>query len=112
MTHITKSISYDTRTRAFWTLIILSIASLVVYVLAINMTVRNTVTRQILGAEVATVSTQLGELEFSYIALKNKVSLDVAYARGFQNVVSPQYISRGAGRSLTMNVVSGSVVNR
>lgn len=114
MQHITKTISYDTRAKAFWTLIFISLASIVVYILAINATVRNTVARQRLESEVANISTQLGELEFSYIGLKNKVSLEVAYARGFQNVSSPQYISRGESRSLSMNVTSGiqGIVNR
>ncbi|MFZ2048956.1 MAG: hypothetical protein WAV25_01500 [Minisyncoccia bacterium] len=104
--YITKTLSYDTRARAFWTLVVLSILSLVVYIFAINATIRNTVTRQNLENEVATISTQLGDLEFSYIALKNRVSLDLAYTRGFKNVSSAQYISRGESRSLTMNVTS------
>lgn len=106
--YITKTISYDTRTRVFWTFAVLSIISLIIYVWAINMTVRNTVTRQNLENDVASISTKIGELEFSYIALKNNVSLDMAYTKGFKKVSSAEYISRGASRSLTMNTLQRS----
>ncbi len=115
MSYITKTISYDTRTKVFGMMAVICVACVVVYFFAINMTVRNTVTRQRLEAEVSNVSAKLGELEFSYIALKNNVSLDKAYALGFQNVSATQYITRGKSRSLSMNVSSSrvaGVVNR
>jgi len=106
--YITKTISYDTRARVFWTFVVFAFIALVIYIYAVNTTIRNTIARQNLENEVAIVSTQLGDLEFSYIALKNKVSLDLAYTRGFKNVSSAQYVSRGESRSLTMNVTSVS----
>ncbi len=111
--YITKAISYDTRVRVFWTMIILATLSLFIYMFAVRATIKNTAIRQNLENEVAIISTQLGDLEFSYIALKNKISLDLAYERGFKNVSSAQYISRGVSRSLTMNVTSPSgTINR
>ena len=114
MTHLTKTISYDTRARIFGILAIISVACVVVYFFAINMTVRNTVARQRLETDVSNVSAQLGELEFTYIALKNDVSLDKAYTLGFQNVATTQYITRGEARSLSMNVSANTsgIVNR
>lgn len=99
----TKSISIDTRVRTFWTLIFLSIALLVVYIYGVNATVRNTVARQNIESEVSNISNKLGEMEFIYISLTNKVSLQVAYSRGFKDVSAPEYISRTSGPSLSMN---------
>jgi hypothetical protein len=102
----TQALSFDTRVRTFWTLAFLAVASLAIYVYGINATVRNTVARQNLEAEAANISTHLGEMEFAYIGLKNKVSLDVAYERGYQNVTSPTFISRVGSRSLSLNTVN------
>jgi len=99
----TKTFSYEQRIKAFWILISISMACLVVYVLAVNFIVRNTIVRQTLEIETANMATHIGELEFSYIALKNKASLDLAYARGFKEVTSPIYISKSVPRSLSIN---------
>lgn len=98
-----KTISYDTRRSTFWTLIFISALSLVLYIYGVSATVRNTVARQNLESAVAGINTRIGEMEFTYIGLKNAVSLETAYARGFQNVTEPVYISRSASRSLSMN---------
>ncbi len=101
----TKTISIDTRVRLFWTLIFLSVTLLVMYIYGVNITVRNTVARQNIESEVSNISTRLGEMEFTYISLTNKVSLQVAYARGFKDVNAPEYISRAKGTALSMNTL-------
>jgi hypothetical protein len=102
----TKTLSFDAHVRLFWMLTFICVASLALYVYGINATVRNTVARQNIEAEIANISTQLGEMEFAYIGLKNKISLSVAYERGFQSVESPTFISRTPSRSLSLNVTS------
>lgn len=97
------SFSFDTRVRVFWTLAFMAALSLVMYVYGVNATVRNTVARQNLEAEAANISTHLGEMEFAYIGLKNRVSLEIAYERGYQNVASPTFISKNSSRSLSFN---------
>lgn len=101
----TKTISYDNRVRIFWSLIFLSILSLVVYIYGVNATVRNTVARQNLESEALSISTHLGEMEFSYIGLTNKVSLTVAYERGYKDVSAPVYISRNQNAGLSINTL-------
>ena len=110
----TKIFSYEERVRVFWTLIFISTVCLVVYVLAVNFAVRNTIARQTLEIQTANLSAHIGELEFSYISLKNKVSLDLAYKRGFKEVVVPVYIGRASSRALSMNVPTNQtgLVNR
>lgn len=101
----TKALSFDTRVRTFWTLTFFSIISLVLYIYGVNATVHNTVARARLEGEVSTISTHIGEMEFAYIGLKNKVSLQVAYARGYSDVTEPTYVSRASARSLSMNTL-------
>jgi hypothetical protein len=99
----TKAISYETRAKTFWSLMAIILVCLVVYMYSVNATIHNTVARVDLEQQTTTLSAHIGEMEFSYIGLKNNVSLEMAYARGFQNVVSPIYISRSSGRALSMN---------
>ena len=97
------TLSYDTRARSFWTLAMIVAACLVVYVYAVNATVRNTVARATLEQNTTSIASQIAEMEFSYIGEKNTISLQMAYARGFQNVTSPLYISRASAHSLSFN---------
>ena len=103
MTFKTKTISYDMRARAFWILAFIFCACLIVYVWAIRATISNTISRANLESTTSNLSAQVGEMEFTFIGLENNVSLQLAYDRGFQNVVTPIYISRSASHSLSMN---------
>lgn len=102
-----KTISYDARARAFWILVIGSVLLIATYIVAIEMTVHNTVTREKLQNQSDTLATVVSQLEFQDIALKNNVDLNLAYAQGFKDVTAPVYISRAAAGSLSMNVPSG-----
>ncbi len=98
-----KTLSYETRARTFWALTAISAIALVVYIIAVLATVRHTVVRQSLQKQVSTLSTEVNNLEFTYIALQNGVTLDLAYAKGFKDVSDPLYISRSAAASLSFN---------
>jgi len=101
-----KVISYDNRVRLFWTLVVVFVISLALYVYGINTTVRNTVVRQELESQVSNLTLKISEMEFSYISLKNNVNIDIAYARGYQDVSKPTYITRGSARSLSYNALT------
>lgn len=103
MTYQTKTIAYDTRVRAFWTLAAISIIFVSIYILSIHLTIRNTAARQALAIQATELSARQGSLEFAYIGLKNQVSMEVARAHGFREVSSPTYISRSGVNSLTYN---------
>lgn len=110
MTKKAATLSYETRARLFYGLVAVSVVSLVVYISAVNLTVHNTAARQALETQVSVLSTRLSELEFNAIALKNNVSLDVAIAHGFEEVKTPSFITRTAGRPLSFNT-SASLSN-
>jgi hypothetical protein len=98
-----KTLSYETRARTFWALMVISAMALIIYIVAVLATVRHTVVRQNLQRQVSTLSTEVNNLEFTYIALQNEVTLDLAYAKGFKDVSNPLYISRSAAASLSFN---------
>lgn len=105
MSSKTKIISYDQRVRFFWILVAVSMASLFIYVYAINATARNIALRQDLGRQIANVTVNLDSLEFAYIELKNNVTIELAYQYGFREVKSPLYVSRTRPASLSFNTL-------
>ena len=103
-------ISYPHRARLFLVLATISALSLFVYIYAINATTRNTAIRQSLEREIASLSADLDSLEFTYIQLKNNVTIELAYSYGFKEVKDPLYISRVPETSLSFNTLK--TINR
>lgn len=100
----TAVLSFDNRVRVFWTLVAVCFASTILYIYAVSTTVSNTVSRQSLEREVGTMAARIGEMEFTYIGMKNSVTLATAYEHGYKDVSSPVYISRENGSSLSINL--------
>lgn len=98
-----KVLSYDNRARIFWALALVLLCTLALYIYGVNSTVRNTVLREKLENEVGNLTIEISEMEYSYISLKNNVNIEIAYARGYQDVTSPTFITRGTSRSLSYN---------
>jgi hypothetical protein len=61
-------------------------------------TVKNVVKRQNLESEISTLNSEIGDLEFKDISMKNDVTLDKALAMGFKEVETTKYITRTAGQ--------------
>ena len=99
-------ISNENRLRVFWTLVTISMVSLLAYMYAINITARNIAHRASLEREVADISTGLDALEFEFIELRNNVTLELAYEKGFKEEKSPLFVSRSKAASLSFNSVS------
>lgn len=106
MTYKIKTISYEDRARFFWVLVSISILSLFVYIYTINVTARNVALGQNLERQMARVGADLDSLEFTYIKLKNNVTLELAYQQGFKETKNPLYVSRRANTSLSFNTLN------
>ena len=86
-------------------LAVVSLMSFSIYIYAIHAIARNIVVRQGLEKQIAEVSTKLDLLEYSYIELKNDVTIELAYLHGFQEVKDPLYVSRSRNTSLSFNTL-------
>ncbi|MDO8729170.1 MAG: hypothetical protein Q7K26_04800 [bacterium] len=96
---------YNQRVRLFWVLVSISILSLFVYIYAINAIARNVAVSQDLEKKMTNISTNFNSLEFKFIELRNKVTMELAYQHGFQEVKYPLYISKTRSSSLSFNTV-------
>lgn len=92
---LTKTLhSYDIRVRAFWTLASIAAIALGFYVYAVLATINHTASRESFLERSQSLSARVSSLEYSYIALKNDLSLDIALSKGYTEVVKPLYVSR------------------
>ena len=74
------------------------------YVYLVNKTIMNVVARESAVQEAAELSGTVGELEFEYMAHKNSVTLDIAYAQGFKDTSPTRFLARGQqSTTLTYN---------
>src|SRR3989344_8797116 len=99
----TQIISYDKRVQLFWALIIISMLSISIYIYAVNAIARNIALKQDLEKQTANMLANFDSLEFAYIELRNNVTLELAYQRGFKVVKSPLYVSRTRPKALSFN---------
>ncbi|OHA88373.1 MAG: hypothetical protein A2653_02275 [Candidatus Zambryskibacteria bacterium RIFCSPHIGHO2_01_FULL_43_25] len=90
---VNTAVLKDTRV-IFWGIACLTAGLAVFYILGINQTVRNVAERQILETELSSISNKIAELEFSYIALKNNITINTAFELGFEQVKEVVYVSR------------------
>ena len=74
------------------------------YVYLVNKTIMNVVAREKVESNISSLSTTIGTLEYKYITLKNSVTLDLAYSKGFKEATPSQFIARQkSGNSLSYN---------
>ncbi len=79
----------------FFSLAALLLTFFLLYAYLVNKTVMNVVARENAENDISELSTTIGTLESQYMTLKNSVTLDLAYSRGFKDATPSQFISRG-----------------
>ena len=77
-----------------WTLVFVCIALCVLYIFFMNETVFNVAKRATLEQEIAIRSSDISNLEFQYISLRNNIDITLAYSLGYKDIESPRYISK------------------
>ncbi len=70
------------------------VALCVLYIFFMNETVFNVAKRAVLEQEIAVHVSEISDLEFKYISLRNDIDIDLAYSLGYQDIQSPKYISK------------------
>ncbi|HEY4528585.1 MAG TPA: hypothetical protein VJJ48_02045 [Candidatus Paceibacterota bacterium] len=97
------SIEESSRRYIFLALVGIMAFSAMTYVYGINSIAKNTALRAGLEEQVGEAGNELSKLEFQYISLKSKVTLQLAEQYGFKEAKNPIYVSRSAGTALTWN---------
>ena len=91
-----KQTPYITAPKIFWTLSSVLMLLVLTYGYMLNATILNVVARQKSQNDIASLSSDIGNLETSYIALQNNVNIDLAYSMGFKDVSNPQFLYRNS----------------
>lgn len=82
------------RTRIFWFLITGMIISSLFYAIFVHSAVINVIERGKILSEIRERSTAVSELESKYFNLKNRITMDMAHTKGFQDTEVSSYISK------------------
>ena len=72
----------------FWSLLSVLIVLVGFYGYMVNKTVWNAFNKDQAEAQILALNSKLGDLEFEYMSMSNNVSIEKAYALGFQNASS------------------------
>lgn len=105
MTQTFKKISNVATTnerRIFYVLLSLIAAVAFFYGFFVQQTIVNVVEREKGLKEVRVVNSRIGDLESAYIAIKNNITIDLAYERGFKDAVTTEYISKNELGKVTL----------
>lgn len=86
-----------------WTLAPTIVLSFILYMFFVNGAVLNVVAREEVENELASLNAKVSELEFEYISLRNSITIDYAYNRGFKEVEESVFAERPGNTSLTLN---------
>lgn len=78
----------------------ISLISLILYVYAVNSTVRNVVARQNMEVELTRLTALNSELEFSYITKRNSLNIEKAKSLGFREAPATAFVSRESSVAL------------
>jgi hypothetical protein len=66
----------------------------VVYGMSVKQAIFNVVERENVEAQISLKNSELSDLESRYIALKNSIDINVAYAEGFKDSKDTQFITK------------------
>ena len=91
--------------RVFSVLLSLLFIFAMLYVYFISSSIVNILVREDTEQDIAEISSQISGLEARYLELKNEITIEYAYAKGFHDVADKQFTARAslAGRGLSFN---------
>ena len=72
----------------FWSMLAVLVLLVGVYGYMVNKTVWNAFNKDKSDAAILSLNSKLGDLEFEYMTASNNISIEKAYAMGFQNASS------------------------
>lgn len=87
-----------------WLLALSVVSSFILYMFLVNGAVLNVVAREEVENDLATINSRVSELEFEYIALKNSITIQYAYDRGFKDVSEIAFVERTPSSNLSLNI--------
>ena len=88
----------------FWTFLAGVVLLLITYIFYANNMVYNAVSVNNFEDEIVELRSEIGELEFTYMSIKNSINLDTAKRLGFIESKNITYISRKTlGKALSLN---------
>jgi hypothetical protein len=91
--------------RIFWSIAVFVLVLFTLYGYFVSKSITNVLLRAELEQNIATINTDISELEFEYLDKKNTISIQFAYAKGFKDIRDKQFVARKSflGKRLTLS---------
>lgn len=83
-----------------WTAVWFIVGLAVLYVYFMNQTVFNVAKRASLEQEMVARNSNISDLEFKSIALRNDIDIKLAYSLGYKDIKDPRYVSKTPSTAL------------
>lgn len=91
-----KILQLHTEKNIFWTLLGILLLCTAFYMYAINLTIHNVVSRQNLDNKASELTLSISSKEYTYITMRNNITLPLAYSLGFKDVSEKTFVSRNS----------------
>ena len=89
--------------RIFCVLVTLSSIAVIAYLYFLSISVYSVIGRRSADKEISNITINISLLESQYVAVDNKISLELAHTKGFYDISVPRFISRdGSHDTLTL----------
>ena len=91
--------------RVFWALMGLILCLFAFYGYFVSKSITNVLLREEVEENILAVHSEISQLEFEYLDRKNEVTLEFAYAMGFQDIEDKEFVARKSvlGQQFTLN---------
>jgi len=96
----------DLQKKMFWASLLITVFFATAYGLLVRDTIMNVVGRQNMEKEISALASSVGSLESDYISLKNNVTLELAYSKGFVANNSQKFVMKGDAGTQGLSVLS------
>ncbi len=98
---MTEALIQNKEKTIFWILFAVFFLCAGFYMYLINSTIHNVVARENLENQASSLTLAIGSKEFTYISLRNNITLPLAYSMGFKDVSEKTFVSRDSGNYLS-----------
>ena len=105
--YVSAVISRERQKATFWSLAIALSLMVGVYIYSLHVAVFNVAKRGAIEKSISDLNNSVADLESKYIALKKKISLDLAYSLGYTDIESTVIIPK---KSVTVNTSQARTV--
>lgn len=88
----------------FWTLFSMLILLLVSYGFFVNKAITNAISKESMQKAISSLNSDVNSVEFQYLNIKNSISLNLAFSKGFVAVANDNFALISPDKSVSLSI--------